>query len=271
MLVYATSTFMMVSNPESHTTPSPASVQIIPLTGLPEVVPGDDLARLLVAAARRQKLVLRQGDVFVVAQKIVSKAEGRIVRLDSVEPSERAERWAAEYEKEPRVIEIVLREASSIVRMERGVIIAKTHHGFVCANAGVDVSNVPKGTASLLPENPDRSARMLQEQLMRAFGVPLAVIVSDTFGRPWREGLVNVALGVAGMMPLVDYRGQHDREGKTLQATVVALADELAAASGLVMGKLSRIPAVVLQGVPMSKGTGTGNDLIRPAERDLFP
>jgi len=239
--------------------------------GLPEVAPGDDLARLLIEATQRQKLVFRQGDVVVVAQKIVSKAEGRIVRLDSVEPSERAERWAAQYQKEPRVTEIILREASRIVRMERGVIIAKTHHGFVCANAGVDVSNVPTGTASLLPENPDRSAHALREQLTRAFGVPLAVIISDTFGRPWREGLVNVALGVAGMTPLVDYRGQHDTHGKTLQATVVALADELAAASGLVMGKLNRIPVAVLQGVTMPKGTGTGSDLIRPKERDLFP
>ena len=245
-------------------------MQIIPLMGLPEVAPGDDLARLLVAAARRQGLVLEQGDVFVVAQKVVSKAEGRIVRLDSIKPSERAEQWAAEYQKDPRTIEVVLREASSIVRMERGVIIAKTRHGFVCANAGVDVSNVPGGTALLLPEDPDRSARTLQEQLARAFGVHVAVIISDTFGRPWREGLVNVALGVAGMMPLVDYRGQRDTHGKMLQATVIALADELAAAGGLVMGKLNRVPAAVLQGLAMSQGKGSGRDLIRPAERDLF-
>ena len=238
--------------------------------GLPEVAPGDDLARLLVEAAQRQRLVLEQGDVFVVAQKVVSKAEGRIVRLDSIKPSERAEQWAAEYQKDPRAIEIVLREASSIVRMERGVIIAKTRHGFVCANAGVDVSNVPGGTALLLPENPDRSASTLQEQLVRAFGVHVAVIISDTFGRPWREGLVNVALGVAGMMPLVDYRGQRDTHGKMLQATVIALADELAAAGGLVMGKLNRVPAAVLQGLAMSQGSGSGRDLIRPAERDLF-
>jgi coenzyme F420-0:L-glutamate ligase/coenzyme F420-1:gamma-L-glutamate ligase len=245
-------------------------VQIIPLMGLPEVAPGDDLARLLVEAAKRQSLVLRQGDVFVVAQKIVSKAEGRIVRLDSIEPSEPAERWAVEYHKDARVIELVLREAAGVVRMERGVIIAKTRHGFVCANAGVDISNAPAETALLLPENPDRSARMLQEQLARAFGVHVAVIISDTFGRPWREGLVNVALGVAGMAPLLDYRGQRDPHGKMLQATVIALADELAAASGLVMGKLDRVPAAVLQGMTISEGSGSGRDLIRPAERDLF-
>ena len=260
----------MSDTTETPNKPSPPQVQIIPLMGLPEVVPGDDLARLLVEAAQRQRLVIKPGDVFIVAQKVVSKAEGRIVRLDSIKPSERADQWAAEYQKDPRVIEVVLRETSSIVRMERGVIIAKTRHGFVCANAGVDVSNVPGGTALLLPEDPDRSARTLQEQLARAFGVHVAVIISDTFGRPWREGLVNIALGVAGMLPLVDYRGQRDTHGKMLQATVIALADELAAAGGLVMGKLNRVPAAVLRGLAISHGKGSGGDLIRPKERDLF-
>ena len=270
VLVCAMSNSANVSDTEAYSTPSPFPVRITPLTGLPEVAPDDDLARLLVEAAKRQRLVLRQGDVFVVAQKVVSKAEGRIVRLDSIEPSERAERWAAEYHKDPRVIELVLREASSIVRMERGVVIAKTRHGFVCANAGVDISNAPQGTALLLPENPDRSARTLQEQLARTFGVHVSVIISDTFGRPWREGLVNVALGVAGMTPLLDYRGQYDPHGKMLQATVIALADELAAAGGLVMGKLDCVPAAVVQGVMMPEGWGSGRDLIRPAGRDLF-
>jgi len=259
-----------MSDTEKLSKSSPPPVQIIPLTGLPEVVPGDDLARLLAEAAQRQRLALKQGDVFVVAQKIVSKAEGRIVRLDSVKPSEKAEDWAAKYQKDPRVIEVVLRETSSIVRMERGVIISRTRHGFVCANAGVDVSNIPDGTALLLPEDPDRSACILQEQLARAFGVHVAVIISDTFGRPWREGLVNVALGVAGMAPLVDYRGQREAHGKMLQATVIALADELAAASGLVMGKLNRAPAAVLQGLATSPGRGSGRDLIRLPEKDLF-
>ena len=194
-----------VPDTQPHSKPSSSPVQIVPLTGLPEVAPGDDLARLLVEAATRQRLVGRHGDVFVVAQKIVSKAEGRMVRLDSIKPSERAERWAAEYHKDPRVIELVLREASSTVRMERGVIIAKTRHGFVCANAGVDISNVPRGTASLLPENPDRSARALQSRLARTFGVPIAVIITDTFGRPWREVIVNVALGISGLVSLVAY------------------------------------------------------------------
>lgn len=249
---------------------SPSPIQIVPLAGLPEIAPGDNLAQLLVEAIGRQRIALQAGNVFVVAQKIVSKAEGRIVKLDSIEPSERARRWAAQYQKDARVIELVLREAISIVRMERGVIIAKTHHGFVCANAGVDVSNVSNGMAALLPENPDRSAARLREELTRAFGVHLAVIICDTFGRPWREGLVNVALGVAGMNPLVDYRGQHDEHGKELHATVIALADELAAASGLVMGKLDRIPVAVVQGMAIPEGTGKGTEMIRPKERDLF-
>ena len=260
-----------VSNTEERRRPTAFPIEIIPLMGLPEVASGDDVARLIAEAAGKQGLVPRDRDVFVVAQKIVSKAEGRIVHLDTIKPSERAERWAAEYNKDSRVIEIVLSEASSIVRMERGVIIAKTRHGFVCANAGVDLSNAPEGTALLLPEDPDHSARKLQEQLTQAFSVHLGVIISDTFGRPWREGLVNVALGVAGMVPLVDYRGQRDAQGKTLQATVIAVADELAASAGLVMGKLNRVPVAVIRGVPLSDGTGNGRDLIRPPDRDLFP
>ena len=270
MLVCATFDQATVSGTQLQPKQSPSPVRIIPLLGMPEVAPGDDLARMLVEAVQRQGLVLEAGSIFVVAQKIVSKAEGQIVRLDSIKPSERAERWASEYQKDPRLIEIVLREASSIVRMERGVIIVRTHHGFVCANAGVDVSNVPKDSASLLPEDPDRSARTLQEQLTRALGVHVAVIISDTFGRAWREGLVNVALGVAGIAPLVDYRGECDVHGKILQATVIALADEIAAASGLVMGKLNRVPAVVVQGVLMRESAESGRHLIRPTEKDLF-
>lgn len=208
--------------------------------------------------------------MFVVAQKIVSKAEGRIVRLDSIEPSERAKMWAAQYGKDARVIELVLKEAARIVKMERGVIIAETPHGFVCANAGVDSSNTPKGTAALLPEDPDRSARKLQAGLSKHFGVPVGVIISDTFGRPWREGLVNVALGVAGIPPLIDYRGRRDAGGKIMQATIIALADELASAAELVMGKFDRVPVAIIQGVATVKRSGKGRELIRPAERDLF-
>src|ERR1700683_4035682 len=175
------------------------SIRIIPLHGLPEVVPGDELVQLLVAATRRRRVRVGEGDLFIITHKIVSKAEGRIVPLDSIKPSKQAARWASKYNKDPRLIELVFREASGIVLMKRGVIVAETRHGFVCANAGVDVSNSPDGMAVLLPKNPDRSARKLHDGLKRAFGVRVGTVISDTFGRPWREGLVNVAVGVDGI------------------------------------------------------------------------
>ena len=245
-------------------------IQIIPLGELLEIAPGDDLSRLIADAVKKQDLRISEGDIFVVAQKIVSKAEGKIVRLDSIRPSKRAEQWATEYQKDARVIELVLSETCRIVRMERGVIVAETRHGFVCANAGVDVSNAPEGTAILLPDDSDRSACALQTQLTTNFGVHIAVIIADTFGRPWREGLVNVALGVAGIAPLVDYRGKRDASGKTLQATVIARADELAAAAELVMGKTDRVPAAIVRGVASLDHSGSGRDLIRPAATDIF-
>jgi coenzyme F420-0:L-glutamate ligase/coenzyme F420-1:gamma-L-glutamate ligase len=244
------------------------AIQIFPLPGIPEVTEGDDIARLIIEAAKNFRI--ESCDVFVVAQKIVSKAEGRVVKLDSHAPSERARAWAAEWGKDPRVIELVLRESKRIVRMEKGVIVAETAHGFVCANAGVDISNAPDRTAILLPLDPDASARALQTRLSENFGIHLGVIVSDTFGRAWREGLVNVALGVAGLAPLIDYRGQRDANGRLLQATVIALADELASAAELVMGKSDRVPVVVIRGVTAQSREGSGRDLIRPAERDLF-
>ena len=245
-------------------------IRIVPLTGLPEVVPGHDLAQHIIEATRRHELPIGEGDIFVVAQKVVSKAEGRIVPLDSITPSERALRWAADYHKDPRVTELVLREATRIVRMERGVIIAETRHGFICANAGVDVSNSPQETAILLPADPDRSALDLQRRLKTEFGTHVAIIISDTFGRPWREGLVNVALGVAGIAPLIDYRGTVDASGKKLEATVIAVADEIASAAELVMGKSHGVPVVIVQGVVARKADGNARDLIRPAGKDLF-
>lgn len=245
-------------------------IHIFPVAGLPEIKTGDDLSRLIIESLDGGAS-LSAGDVVVIAQKIISKAEGRFVALESVEPSERAIRWAREYQKDPRVIELVLREAARIVKMERGVIVAETRHGFVCANAGVDVSNVPEGMALLLPEDPDRSARELHERLTKTFGVPIGVIVSDTFGRPWREGLVNVALGVAGIAPLLDYRGQRDAGGKFLQATWIAVADEIASAAELVMGKSDGVPLAIVRGVKIADDdAGSGRDLIRPAERDIF-
>lgn len=245
------------------------SIEIHPIMGLPEIRAGDDVASLVVSAAVAQTGV-RDGDIFVVAQKIVSKAEGCVVRLDAVDPSPRARAWAGEWGKDPRVVELVLRESKRIVRMEKGVIVSETMHGFVCANAGVDISNAEEGTAILLPADPDASARGLRAQLEKECGAAVGVIVSDTFGRPWREGLVNAALGVAGIAPLLDHRGEKDSGGKRLQATVVAQADELASAAELVMGKVSRIPVALIRGATLGAREGSGRDLIRPAERDLF-
>ena len=247
-----------------------AEVRILGLSGLREIVPGDNLGELIVQAVGASGIHVDEGDVFVIAQKIVSKADGRIVKLDSVEPSPLARQWAAEHGKDARVIEVILRETRRIVRMERGILIVETRHGFVCANAGVDASNAPEGTVTLLPENPDQSARRVQAQLEKAFGVRVGVIIADTFGRPWREGLVNVALGVAGLAPLLDYRGQRDPYDRPLKVTVVAVADELAAAAELVMGKTSGVPAVLIQGFDYAKVEGSGRDLLRSAEQDLF-
>jgi coenzyme F420-0:L-glutamate ligase / coenzyme F420-1:gamma-L-glutamate ligase len=245
-------------------------IRILGIPGIPEIQRCDDLGGRVAAAIRAAGIQVAASDVFVVAQKIVSKAEGRQVRLDSVKPSERALGWARDHQKDARVIELVLRESRRIVRMERGVLIAETHHGFICANAGVDVSNTPPGTAALLPENPDRSASLLLAKWESVFGVPLGVIIADTFGRPWREGLVNVAIGLAGLAPLLDYRGQQDAAGYTLQATVIAVADELASAGELVMGKTSGVPVALIRGWDSPGRHGASRELIRPPERDLF-
>lgn len=245
------------------------SIQMFGLAGLAEIQPGDDLAALIVQAVRAAGVKIGAGDIFVVAQKVVSKAEGRIVRLDTIVPSPVASRWAREYAKDARVVEVILREARRIVRMDRGILIVETHHGFICANAGVDSSNAPPDTVTLLPEDCDRSAAELAEQLQEALGVPVGVIVSDSFGRPWREGLVNVALGVAGVQALVDCRGQKDSFGRNLQVTVIAAADEVAGAAELVMGKTRRVPVVVIQGLELGP-EGSGRQLLRSSELDLF-
>jgi coenzyme F420-0:L-glutamate ligase / coenzyme F420-1:gamma-L-glutamate ligase len=230
------------------------------LAGLPEIQPGDDLAGLL--AAR----VPAEPGVLVVAQKVVSKAEGRLVPLAAVEPSARAREIARAIDKDPRHVEIVLRESRRIVRQAPGVLICETHHGLVCANAGVDLSNSPgEDVAVLLPVDPDASARAIQARLRPA----QAVILSDTFGRPWREGLVDVAIGLAGLHPLRDYKGTQDLRGRELRVTVMALADQLAAAAGMLMEKSAGRPAVWVSGL-QPEGDGSLRDLLRPAERDLF-
>jgi len=247
-----------------------SEIRISPIEGLPEVKAGDDLGALLVSALRAAGRSLEDHDVVVVAQKAVSKAEGRVVNLDAVRPGPRALELAARDGKDPRLAQLVLDEAAGVVRMERGVWILRTRHGFVCANAGVDQSNAPPGHAILLPVDPDASARRLKQALDQAFGVEVAVIVADTFGRPWRQGQTNVALGVAGMDPLLDYRGQADDSGRTLRATVIAVADELAAAAELVMGKTRRVPAALVRGYRPPPGDGRGRDLVRPLDEDLF-
>ncbi len=238
--------------------------------GLPEIRPGDDLARALGDAARRAGIPLREG-VLVVCQKVVSKAEGRVVRLAAVEPSARARVLARQLGKDPRQVEVVLRESRRIVRCGHGVLIAETRHGFVCANAGVDLSNAPEeDTAVLLPVDPDDSARRLREGLLAAGHGPLGVIVSDTFGRPWREGLLDLAIGCAGLEPLEDLRGSADRRGRPLEVTRPATADQVAAAAGLLMGKASGIPAVFAEGI-RPRGDGRARDLLRDPALDLFP
>lgn len=246
----------------------PDTVRLVALPGLPRVVAGDDLAGLLAAAAERASLTLRDG-VLVVCQKVVSKAEGRVVELSSVEPSAPARRIAMEDGKDPRHIEVVLRESARIVRHGHGALICETHHGFVCANAGVDLSNAPGAdVAVLLPIDPDASARRLRDALAPV-GTALGVVVSDTFGRPWREGLVDVAIGSAGFAPIADWRGKSDLDGRTLQVTAMARADQLAAAAGLFMAKDAGLPAVWIEGVPLD-GDGGVRETLRDPATDLF-
>lgn len=245
-------------------------LHLFAVPGIPEVTGGADLGALIAGAIARAGRIVEAGDVVVVAQKIVSKAEDAIVRLDDVEPSARATEWAAAHAKDPRVIEVILRQSRRIVRMERGILIAETHHGFICANAGVDTSNVEPGFVTVLPEDPDASAGRLRAALMTAFGRPVAVIVSDTFGRAWREGVVNVALGVAGLQPLVDYRGSADTFGRPLTSTIIALADELAGAAEVVTRKSAGTPVAIVRGAAEWAGDGNGRMLVRDASRDLF-
>ena len=244
-----------------------AELRVFPLEGIPEVEEGDDLAALLADAAVRAG-GLEDGDVVVVAQKVVSKAEGRLVGLEGVEPSARALELAGD--RDPRNVELVLRESVRVVRARPPLVIAETRHGFVCASAGVDASNARgAGTLVLLPLDPDASAGRLRDGLRGRLGRDMAVIVSDSFGRPFRQGTTDVALGVAGLTPLLDLRGVRDGAGYELHATQIAVADELAGAAELVLGKTRGIPAAVVRGVDL-RGAGSGRDLLMPAERDLF-
>ena len=250
---------------------APLELRIVALPLEGEIQEGADLAGLVLAAAADAGEALRDEDVLLVTQKAVSKAEGRLVRLADVEPSALARQFAADYDKDPSHVEVVLRESRRIVKMDRGVLVTETHHGFVCANAGVDASNVAGGgTVSLLPVDSDRSATELREALRSAAGVAPAVIITDTFGRVWRNGLTNVAIGVAGMAPLQSFAGQQDLFGYELRVTVMAVADELAGAAELVMGKTDGVPFALVRGFPYETRDGTARELVRDAALDLF-
>jgi coenzyme F420-0:L-glutamate ligase/coenzyme F420-1:gamma-L-glutamate ligase len=253
-------------------TPEHPEVRLIGLTALPEVTPDMDLAGLARAAVREAGETFRDGDALVVTHKIVAKAEGRLVELRTVEPSDFARRWAERWKKDPRHIEVVLRESARIVRMDRGILISETRHGFVCANAGVDASNVPgKDVVCLLPLDPDATARAIHQALKEATGAHIAVIIADSFGRPWRNGIVNVAIGAAGIAPLVDYRGQTDDFGRMMQVSVLAVADELASAAELVTGKVSRCPMALIRGYPYTRSEdSSARDLVMDSATDMF-
>ncbi len=255
------------------------TISILPVDGLPEITPGDDLHEMIAAAIASSLESLEAGDVVVVTHKVVSKAEGGLIDLATIEPSAQASSFARDWDKDPRHVEVVLRQSKRIVRMVRGLIIAETRHGFICANAGVDASNVSPEVVCILPEDPDASAEAIRQHLVARFfpdhqgeDSPIGVIVTDSFGRPWRNGIVNIAIGVAGMAALADYRGQYDAGGYELRASVLAVADELASAAELVMHKLAARPVAVIRGYE-AQGTGPagqGQDLVMPPERNLF-
>jgi coenzyme F420-0:L-glutamate ligase/coenzyme F420-1:gamma-L-glutamate ligase len=246
-------------------------LRLIPVVLTDEIRPGDPLADKIVAALVSKRQCLKAGDILVVKHKIVSKAEGRLLDLRDIQPSARTKAWAQRYKLDPRVTQLALRESKRVVRKKNGILITETRHGLICANSGLDVSNVDGGVkALLLPENPDKSAARLHKELRKRVGSAIPVIISDSFGRPWREGLTEVAIGVAGMRALHDYRKKRDPYGYPLRVTMEAVADELACAAGLLCSKLSRTPACIVRGFRYQPARGSSRDLIRPANKDLF-
>lgn len=248
-----------------------SEMRLVAIEGVPIVRPGDDLAAILLGALRAGGHALESGDILFLCQKIVSKAEGRVVRYTEVEPSAFATAFAAQWQKDPRIVEIILRETKRIVRMDRGHLIVETGPGWVCANAGVDESNgLSDDSVILLPDDPDASARGLRDRLRQATGANVAIIITDTFGRAWREGLLDVALGAAGIEPLLDLRGQQDLNGRDLHHTVIAQADALASAAGLLMRKGDGLPAVLARGYRFAPSDAGAASLVRARENDLF-
>jgi len=248
-------------------------IKIIPIKGIPIIKEGDDIGELIVKASKAQGIEIKDGDIIVITHVVVSRAEGRIVNLDEVKPSKFAETIAEQYGKDPALVEVVLREAKSIIRMGRGHIITETKHGFICANAGVDKSNVPgERMVALLPENPDLSARKIRSRIMELTGKDVAVIISDTHGRALRNGEINIAIGVAGIEPIKDRRGERDLFGYTLKIKRTAIADELSSAAELVIGQADEgIPAAIIRGYKYKRSEkATSQNLIRPKEKSLF-
>ncbi len=249
----------------------PKEIRVIGIEGLPEFKPGMDLVSPVLRAAQAQGTPLQNGDILVVTQKIVSKIEGNLVDLSGVTPSPLAEKWGQAYGRAPRIIEVALRESVRISRMDRGVLITETRHGFYCVNAGVDASNVAgKAMVALMPKNPDASSEGIREAIAQAAGLQIAVVITDTWGRPWRNGVTNVAIGSAGMAVLRDYRGLTDPYGYKLVASLIAVVDELASAAELVMGKLDRVPVAIVRGYQYEPAQAIVRDLIRPSEQDLY-
>jgi coenzyme F420-0:L-glutamate ligase/coenzyme F420-1:gamma-L-glutamate ligase len=246
-------------------------IEIIGVPNIPEIEQGDDLSRLILDGCASGGIRLAEDDVLIVTQKIVSKAEGRMVDLNDVTPSQFAQDYAQKWGKDPRQIEVVLRESARIVRMDKGVIICETRHGFVCANAGVDASNVPGGhLVTLLPLDSDASALVIREAVRAETGVDVPVIVSDSFGRPWRQGIINIAVGVSGLAPLRDFRGEDDPYGYRMHATIISVADELASAAELVMGKVDACPVAVVRGYLFVRAEGSSRELVIDPARDMF-
>lgn len=243
----------------------------MPVTGIPAVQPGDDLAALISSAISANGHVLRDSAILVIAQKVVSKSEGAVVELASVKPGIEAEKLSEVVRKDPRLVELVLANSVRVLRSVPGVLITETHHGFICANAGIDSSNsVAPDTVILLPEDPDKSARQLRERIGDITGATPAIVIADTFNRPWREGSTNVGIGTAGFVPLDDSRGARDDSGKVLHATLVSIADEVASAAQLVMGETGGVPAAILSGLQLNESEEGSNSLLRNPERDLF-
>jgi len=253
----------------------PSRLEVIALEGIPEIAPGDDLPALIVSALERTDGALppRDDDVLVVTQKVVSKAEGALVDLTTIEPRAEVVEFARRWDRDPRQVELVLREAKRVVRMANGLVITETPHGFICANGGIDASNVGSGTGSivtLLPADPDASAQRIRTAVRTATGVDVPVVISDSFGRPWRFGIVDVAIGVSGLLPLDDLRGTPDHDGRVMKSTVRAVADELASAAELTLGKLAGRPAALVRGAAFTRGEGSIRDVVMPESFDLF-